>query len=296
MTSAVVDSGGITVTAGTSSFQSITFTTGNGTGTITAPTFVGALTGNASSANILATPRTINGVAFDGSANITVTAAAGTLTGATLNATVTASSLTSVGVLAAPHMTSPVVDSGGITVTAGTSSFQSITATTVLASSTVEVTTAGAIALIARRTENAAVAIIRGYYNTTTIGFELGVDGGGNAVFKGLTGNSSITINKTTDAVTLLNALTVGGSIVPGTDSVFDLGSGGVQWRNLWLWGTLSVHGTALFHSAVTLESGLTIAGSLAVNATGTVFSAGTDASTSVAIGGVAARPQEIAP
>lgn len=46
------------------------------------------------------TSRTINGTAFDGTANITVTAAAGTLTGASLNATVTGSSLTSLGTIA----------------------------------------------------------------------------------------------------------------------------------------------------------------------------------------------------
>lgn len=43
------------------------------------------------------TSRTINGTAFDGTGNITVTAAAGTLTGATLASGVTASSLTSLG-------------------------------------------------------------------------------------------------------------------------------------------------------------------------------------------------------
>lgn len=59
----------------------------------------GSLVGNASTATALATPRTINGVAFDGTAGITVPAAAGTLTGATLAAGVTASSLTSVGTL-----------------------------------------------------------------------------------------------------------------------------------------------------------------------------------------------------
>jgi hypothetical protein len=58
------------------------------------------LTGNASTATALATARAINGTNFDGTAAITITAAAGTLTGATLNATVTASSLTSVGTLA----------------------------------------------------------------------------------------------------------------------------------------------------------------------------------------------------
>jgi hypothetical protein len=45
------------------------------TGTVTAPTFSGALTGNASSATVLQTARTINGTSFDGSSNITVTAA-----------------------------------------------------------------------------------------------------------------------------------------------------------------------------------------------------------------------------
>jgi hypothetical protein len=52
------------------------------------------------SAATLTTPRAINGVNFDGSAGITVTAAAGTLTGTTLNSTVVTSSLTSVGTIA----------------------------------------------------------------------------------------------------------------------------------------------------------------------------------------------------
>ncbi len=53
------------------------------------------ITGNAATANALSTTRTINGTSFNGTANITVTAAAGTLTGATLAAGVTASSLAS---------------------------------------------------------------------------------------------------------------------------------------------------------------------------------------------------------
>lgn len=52
---------------------------------------------NAATATALQTARNINGVSFDGTADITVTAAAGTLTGNTLNSTVTSSSLTSVG-------------------------------------------------------------------------------------------------------------------------------------------------------------------------------------------------------
>lgn len=53
----------------------------------------------AGKATILATARTINTVSFDGSANIVVTAAAGTLTGTTLNATVVTSSLTAIGTI-----------------------------------------------------------------------------------------------------------------------------------------------------------------------------------------------------
>lgn len=83
-------------------------------GVVTATSFVGSLTGNASgSAATLATPRNINGVAFDGSANITVTAAAGTLTGDTLAAGVTASSLTSFGALVALTVNGDITQSAG---------------------------------------------------------------------------------------------------------------------------------------------------------------------------------------
>ncbi len=56
--------------------------------TVTNP-ITASITGNATTATALATPRAINGVNFDGTAPITVTAAAGTLTGAVLNSTVT---------------------------------------------------------------------------------------------------------------------------------------------------------------------------------------------------------------
>lgn len=68
----------------------------------------GALTGNASTATALATPRAINGVNFDGTAPITVTAAAGTLTGTTLASGVTASSLTSLGTLTSLNVSGSV--------------------------------------------------------------------------------------------------------------------------------------------------------------------------------------------
>ena len=71
--------------------------TGNVTGNASGSS--GSCTGNAATATALATARAINGTNFDGSADITVTAAAGTLTGGTLASGVTASSLTSVGTL-----------------------------------------------------------------------------------------------------------------------------------------------------------------------------------------------------
>jgi hypothetical protein len=59
-----------------------------------------SVTGNAGTATVLQTPRSINGVAFDGSTDITVTAAAGTLSGSTLASGVTTSSLTGLGIVA----------------------------------------------------------------------------------------------------------------------------------------------------------------------------------------------------
>ena len=72
--------------------------TGNVTGNTSGSS--GSTTGNAATATALQTARAINGTNFDGTGDITVTAAAGTLTGSTLNSGVTASSLTSLGTLA----------------------------------------------------------------------------------------------------------------------------------------------------------------------------------------------------
>ena len=75
----------------------------DGTGNIDLPGVNSAgnqdTSGNAATATVLATARNINGVSFNGSSAITVTAAAGTLTGTELKSTVVTSSLTSVGTL-----------------------------------------------------------------------------------------------------------------------------------------------------------------------------------------------------
>ena len=70
--------------------------TGNTAGTHTGPV-VGNVTGNAATATALASSRTINGVSFNGTEDITITSASNTLSGTTLNSTVVNSSLTSVG-------------------------------------------------------------------------------------------------------------------------------------------------------------------------------------------------------
>lgn len=80
------------------------------------------ITGNAGTATALQTGRAINGVTFDGTAPITITAAAGTLTGSTLNATVTASSLASLGTITAGTWHGTAIDlasfvSGNLAVT-----------------------------------------------------------------------------------------------------------------------------------------------------------------------------------
>jgi len=89
---------GITYNGTTNALTATTFIgalTGDVTGNVSGSS--GSTTGNAATATALETARTINGESFNGTANITVTAAAGTLTGTALNATVVTSSLTSVG-------------------------------------------------------------------------------------------------------------------------------------------------------------------------------------------------------
>ncbi len=76
-----------------------TVTSVTGLTSLAATTLTGTLSGTAATADKLTTSRAINGVAFDGSADVTVTADAGTLTGTTLASNVVNSSLTGVATL-----------------------------------------------------------------------------------------------------------------------------------------------------------------------------------------------------
>lgn len=104
--------------------------------TLTSPTLTTPVLGTPSSGNLtnctfpvlnqnttgsaatLTTARTINGVSFDGSSNITVTAAAGTLTGTALNATVVTTSITSTGTMISGTLSTGYII-GGVTMTLG---------------------------------------------------------------------------------------------------------------------------------------------------------------------------------
>ena len=109
----VVDEANLKVSNAPTNGYYLTAQSGN-TGGLTwaaIPTLNQDTTGNADTATALETPRAINGVDFDGSAPITVTAAAGTLTGNTLKSTVVASSLTSVGTIATGAWNATVIPS-----------------------------------------------------------------------------------------------------------------------------------------------------------------------------------------
>ena len=100
-----------------------TYATSAGSLSGTIPTWNQSTTGNAATATKLAATKNINGVAFDGSADINITAIAdaGTLSGTTLNATITGSSLTSVGTLANLTVTNPIT--GSVTGNAATATY-----------------------------------------------------------------------------------------------------------------------------------------------------------------------------
>lgn len=182
--------------------------TGNGTGTWT-----GSVVGNASTATLattattatsantatlaatataLATPRTINGVSFDGTANITVTADASTLSGTTLKATVVTSSLTSVGTLTGGAIGSgftAIADSALATI--ATAGKVSNSATTATANNT-------ASAIVARDSSGNFTA---GTITATSFVGTLTGNVTGN-VTGGLTGNASTATNVAASGIT----------------------------------------------------------------------------------------------
>ncbi len=132
--------GNVTSTSGTSSFD-----------IVAANRFVGAtLTGNAFSATKLETARLINGVSFDGTSNVTVPAAADTLTGTMINPTVTHSYLEHLGTLANLNVAAAGIDVGSKIkiVATGTPTIRNEAANTNIVLDTADGTRAGGYASV----------------------------------------------------------------------------------------------------------------------------------------------------
>ena len=116
-------------TAAASGTGSLTYNNGTGVFTFTPAVTITSVTGNAGTATALQTARTINGVSFDGTSNIVVGAAAGTLSGNTLNSTVLNSNLTTIGTLSSLSVTGNATITGNLTVTGTTTTTSTSTLT-----------------------------------------------------------------------------------------------------------------------------------------------------------------------
>ena len=138
---------GVTLTNGGSGALTVTGTasvagTHSGTSSGTNTGDQTSVTGNAGTATALQTARNINGVSFNGTADITVAAAAGTLTGTTMAANVVTSSLTAIGTIATGVWQGTPVGvayggTGGTTAAAARTGVGFVTLTTTATSGTV---------------------------------------------------------------------------------------------------------------------------------------------------------------
>ena len=249
-----------------------------------------ATASSAFNATMLQNARNINGVSFNGTADITVTAAAGTLTGTTLNSGVTASSLTSVGTLS------------GLTVTGTTNINTSGTSNTAMGNSTgtfaltssggLNVTTGGALTGVASvdTIAHSATAITfagAGTVDVTSAALNLGTSGATSVSL----GKSGITTTNS-GALTSTQTLTASSGFTLTTGALtFAPTSGTINATGLTaLTETLS-SGTAAV-TAPTLNLNTSSTGATAIgNSTGTfalTSSGGLNVTTGGALTGVA--------
>jgi hypothetical protein len=178
-------------------------------GTITA-SLTGSISGNAATATALQTARNINGVSFNGTADITVTAAAGTLSGSTLASGVTASSLTSVGTLTSLTVSGAITGAtatntiNGVIINSGAVSGVTTLAASGVGTFGVAGTGTGAVALnngangcvLQAETDALRIAVKGSAYNTGNRGSLLAADGG-------FSGAVTVTGDLTVDTTTL---------------------------------------------------------------------------------------------
>ncbi|MFN6388824.1 MAG: DUF1566 domain-containing protein, partial [Bacteroidota bacterium] len=177
------------------------------------------------------TSRNINGVGFDGSGDITVTADAGTLTGTTLKSTITGSSLTSVGTIASLN-TGAITNSGKVIV--GASSAASASAV-LEASSTTQgflpprMTYAQMQGIASPAT--GLVVFCTNCGTTESVGGELEVYSGG--IWRSMIGNAATVPNPTIEATTAATSITSTTAISGGnitSDGGSPITARGVVW------------------------------------------------------------------
>ena len=245
-----ISTGGGSFTLGSTSISlGSTTTTIAGLSSVTSTTFVGALTGNASTATTLATARAINGVNFDGSAAITVTAAAGTLSGTTLNSGVTASSLTSVGTLANLTVTNTITGSvsgnagtattlatarningvsfnGSANITVTATATNALTIGTGLSGTSYNGSSAVTIAATAGSTSAAGILQLSDAINSTSTSLAATANAAKTAYDRGSTGiTNAATAQSTADAALPKAGGTMSGAIAMGGSKITGLGT-----------------------------------------------------------------------
>ena len=242
----LTNTGNISATGNISGNQlASTIATGTAPLVVTSTTPVANLNigGNSATATKLATARKINNVDFDGSADITVTAAAGTLTGTTLASNVVSSSLTSVGTIATGtwNGTTIAIANGGTGST--TQNF-------------VDLTSAQTVAGAKTFSANTSVGGTLGVTGATTLSSTLGVTGnttiGGTTTLNGNTsvsGSNTLTVGTgastlggtlaVTGATNLSSTLGVTGDVAVNTDKFKITASSG----NTEIAGTLKIAG-----------------------------------------------------
>jgi hypothetical protein len=212
------------------------------------PTLNQNTTGNASTATKLAATKNINGIAFDGSSDITVTAAAGTLSGTSLNSTVVSSSLTSLGTIGTGTWNGAViagqyggtgVNNTGKTITLGgnlTTSGAFATTLNVTAATSVTLPTTGTLATLAGSetlSNKTLSAVILGTPTSGTLtnatGLPLsGITGSftsGKAVYTNSTSDLTTGTLPTSAGGTGLTTFTSGGAVYASSTSALTTGT-----------------------------------------------------------------------